>query len=537
VTKSRRATRPRAGSVILRVVLLAFLLLVVGPAVVANGDVLALPIVALPTLGVTAVAVFGLAFWLLTDAIGFGRDRVLLIGSSLIIVLGGVGIAWARSLQNHTHGALAELDLRAAATASRVFGVRDLMETLNQNSIRTMALFGGLLVLAAVAVGAFRSAALLALTMGITGAMVEFLKTSPPSPAARLGLVSRHVTSWPSGHAALQGSLALGIVLWWWAAGLPRPSILAGCLVPVAALMGYSRAFLGIHWLSEVFAGWLVALVATAVVVAADRVVVPRLRVRDPARMMPVLVAGLVAVGVTVVTVHSVHRFRDRGPRFPSGFSFRDFDRSAPPSDPTRLAALDPGSVLDPLPLYTETLLGTNVQPVNLVVVADRDQLQKAFQREGWRDAPVATPKDLAPTFWRGVRGEPESGDPVAPVFYDTRTPDFVLRRSAGGDGEDVLETQAWQLPIRTARDCSVWAVATSRHDRTEWDWTRLFPARLRAPNIDDERDALVRSLGADGRFEDAGRFAFSPEGTGTGPGGSYTTDGEVALLRQPGCR
>jgi undecaprenyl-diphosphatase len=520
----------------LRVVLLAFLLLVVGPVIVANGDVLAVPMVALPALGVTAVGVVGLVFWLMTDAIGFGRDRVLLIGSLLVGVLGMVGLAWARSLQHHTHGALAELDLRAAATASRVFGVRDLMETLNQNSIRTMALFGGLLVLAAAGVGAFRSAALLALTLGVTGVMVEFLKTSPPPPAARLGLVTEHVTSWPSGHAALQGSLALGIVLWWWAAGLPRPSILAAFLVPLAALMGYSRAFLGIHWLSEVLAGWLVALTAAAVVVAADRLVVPRLRLSDPARMIPVLVAGVLAVLVTVVTVHGVHRFQDRGPSLPPGFSFHDFDRSAPPSDPTRLAALDPAAVLDPLPLYTETLLGTNVQPVNLVVVADRDSMRAAFRREGWRSAPVATPKELAPALWRGVRSESDPSDAVAPVFYDTRTPDLVLRRSAGGDGEGMLETQAWELPIRTARGCSVWAVTTSRHERTEWDWTRLYTARLRAPSIDDERDALARSLAADGRFEDAGRFAFTPEGAGTGPGGSYTTDGNVALLRRPGC-
>jgi undecaprenyl-diphosphatase len=367
--------------------------------------------------------------------------------------------------------------------------------------------------------------------------MVELLKTSPPPPAARLGLATEHVTSWPSGHAALQGALALGLVLWWWAAGLPRPSILAALLVPLAVLMGYSRAFLGIHWLSEVFAGWLVALTAAALVVAVDRLVVPRLRVPDPARMIPVLIAGVIAVGVTVVTVHSVHRFQDRGPRLPSGFSFGDWDRSAPPSEPTRLAALDPESVLGPLPLYSETLLGTNVQPVNVVVVADRERMQAAFERDGWRAAPVASPKDLVPAFRDGVRGNSEADDPTAPVFYDTRAPDVVLRRAAGADRGNVLETRVWELPIRTPSGCSVWAVTTDRHERTEWDWTRLFPARLRAPDIDAQRDALARALTADGRFEDAGRFAFTPEGTGTGPGGSYTTDGNVALLRQPNCR
>jgi hypothetical protein len=249
-----------------------------------------------------------------------------------------------------------------------------------------------------------------------------------------------------------------------------------------------------------------------------------------------VLIAGVAAVLVTVVTVHSVHRFHDRGPRFPPGFSFRDFDRSAPPSEPTELGQLDPASVLDPLPLYSETLLGNNVQPVNVVVVADPARLRETLRREGWRRAPVTTPKELGPTLWRGVRGGSQGNDPAAPTFYDTRAPDLVLRRASGGDGEYVYETQVWQLPIQTARGCSVWAMTTSLHDRTEWDWTRLFPARLRAPNVDDERDALAKSLATDGPFEDVGRFTFASAGTGTGAGGSYSTDGKVALLRDPAC-
>jgi hypothetical protein len=373
--------------------------------------------------------------------------------------------------------------------------------------------------------------------MGIAGVLVEVLKTSPRQPMPALGVVAPHVTSWPSGHAALQGSLALGVVLWWWAADLPRPSILAVLVVPFAVLVGYCRAFLDLHVLSEVFAGWMVATIAAATVLAADRLVVPRLNLLPAARRWPVFVAGVLAFAVTAVSVHSVHRFHDRGPRnFPPGAFgiFRDFDE--PTTQPTRLAAVDPASVLGPLPRYTETLLGGHVQPVGLVVVADADRLRAALAREGWRPADVVTPKDLAPSWWSGIRGETKAGDPVAPSFYDTRAPDLVLRRPAGGDGEYEYETQLWELPLTTAGGCTVWAGTASIHDRTQWDWSRLYPARLGGRQIDDERDALARALTADGRFDDLGRFAFATPGKGSGAAGSYVTDGRVALLRQPGC-
>jgi hypothetical protein len=197
---------------------------------------------------------------------------------------------------------------------------------------------------------------------------------------------------------------------------------------------------------------------------------------------------------------------------------------------------MDPSSILDPLPRYTETLLGSRGQAVNVVVVADGDRLSTELGREGWRAAAVVTPKDLASSWWAGLRGGTTADDPVAPSFYNTRVPDFVLRRPAGGDGEYAYETQLWGLPVKTAGDCNVWVGTTAIHDRTQWDWSRLYTVRLIGPQVDDERDALARALASGGRFDDLGRFAFVPAGRGSGPGGSYTTDGKVALLRQPGC-
>ncbi len=540
--------RAWAGSIV-RGVLLAGLLVVVAPAIVRDGDVLASPAVALMLFGATAVAILSLAYRLATVGapgewlsyrLRLTADRLLIAASAIAAGSCAIGLSYLRSGINDPHSPLAQFDLRASGTAVRLAGEFSLMQTLNSAGIRSMLVLGGMLVLAAIAAGAFRSAALLAATMAVGGVLVEFLKLTPPSPAAVFSDGARASSSWPSGHAALQGSLALGFILWWWAAGLPRPSIVAALVVPLAILVGYSRAYLSIHYLSEVLAGWLVATMAAALVLALDRLVVPRLGVPSPIKRWPVVAAGVAALIVTGVAVHSVHRFHDRGPREHFAGLVPDTasgDHVFPvPSKPALVASAEPATVLDPLPEFSETLLGRHVQPIGLVVVATADEMRAALGTLGWSSVAPVTPKRLAPDFWSGISGGMGRDAPVAPTFFDTRPADLVLVHPARSHGVAGERAEVWELPAETPSGCAVWAVTAARDSRTSWAWHTLFPERHIDPAIDTERDALARSLTASGGLDDAGRFDFVAPGPGRGPAGSYVTDGKVALLRQRAC-
>ena len=63
--------------------------------------------------------------------------------------------------------------------------------------------------------------------------------------------------SFPSGHAAASASVALGV-----ASGLPGAA--APLLACVAALVGVSRCYLGVHYPGDVVAGWTLALLGIA---------------------------------------------------------------------------------------------------------------------------------------------------------------------------------------------------------------------------------------------------------------------------------
>ncbi|MEW2140289.1 phosphatase PAP2 family protein [Streptomyces sp. NPDC005409] len=75
---------------------------------------------------------------------------------------------------------------------------------------------------------------------------------------------SAHYAAYPSGHA-LTATVVCGLLLWL----LPRPAPawapVAWAVAAVSVLgVGFTRIYLGVHWLSDVVAGWLLGVTVVA---------------------------------------------------------------------------------------------------------------------------------------------------------------------------------------------------------------------------------------------------------------------------------
>jgi membrane-associated phospholipid phosphatase len=91
--------------------------------------------------------------------------------------------------------------------------------------------------------------------------------------------VSNGADSFPSGHAVGSMSLACALIAVSWRTRRRWLVFVAGVIF--AALVGVSRLFFGVHYASDVFAGWLLAVAWTALIA---RVFRPWLKREIPAR-------------------------------------------------------------------------------------------------------------------------------------------------------------------------------------------------------------------------------------------------------------
>jgi hypothetical protein len=292
-------------------------------------------------------------------------------------------------------------------------------------------------------------------------------------------------------------------------------------VVPLALLIGYSRAYLSIHWLSDVLAGWLVAAAAAAITFGIDRVAAARRPAPPAPSRRPPLALAIIAVTVAAVVAATTADHH-----FPTG---------VPPPQPTRLASSEPTDLLAKLPKFSETLLGRRMEPLGLVIIASDSELRAAIRHAGWTIADTLTVRRLLHTYRAGLANQVDPSAPVTPTFLDTRVQDFAIQQQSLGKGVKARHhARLWRLPVLAPNGCPVWGVTASLDDRVEWTIRTLFPNHHIAPAIDVERDYLAAGLTDTGQLDDLGRFNFVGPTLGTNAAGdAFFTDGKLAVLRQ----
>jgi hypothetical protein len=184
------------------------------------------------------------------------------------------------------------------------------------------------------------------------------------------------------------------------------------------------------------------------------------------------------------------------------------------------------------LPRFSAKMTGATQAPVSLIFLGNGCELLEAFAAGGWHAAERITPRTALRAFGRGVLNRPYHCAPVFPSFLEGKLHDVAFQQTNPGGSSRRRHHARWWLTDFTCEGKQVW-VATASYDAGV-GVGRLFPMPIHHidPNIDGERDYIVRSLAATGRVRVTQEVRMTEPMTGRNAAGDhFYTQGMAFVL------
>lgn len=244
----------------------------------------------------------------------------------------------------------------------------------------------------------------------------------------------------------------------------------------LALLIGLSRIVLGVHYLSDVWAGylvgalWLIAGISLTEWLGASG----RIAWDAPSdRRRRAMAFGLVAIATAGVIGYASTR---RLPvRVPPAEAIVQVDR--PFADILQADNLS----------RTTTLLGAPEQPLAFAIVSpDENVLIARLNRAGWVAADKPDPQNMLRLIREGLD---YTTAPLAPTFWNGRVNDLALEQPVpGAQGKALATVRIWRTPFRIGRDRVFVGVAR------EYVGVRWGLVHTVSPDVDGAAERFVKS-------------------------------------------
>ena len=293
--------------------------------------------------------------------------------------------------------------------------------------------------------------------------------------------------------------------------------------VTLALIIGFSRLYLGVHYLSDVLAGYVVGGLGLLLGIAFVYAGWPGLALPSGfPRLKPVvlkLLAGMnISLWMGILVYANLHPPRDL--------------TATPKSPPTKVVVGPSSAISLSGDVYLISATGYRRAPVNLVfVAADFQQLQACLKSAGWRTASPVGLGAVIGAYFDVIQHRANPSAPLSPWFWRDRpqdtgwvlpdTPSSVFARRT---------LRIWSTPYKTGNSSAVF-VATTGHERLPP--RHLIP--VQDPLFDSAGTYLSSQLLSRGLASKSDRIAFPSNLAKPRPGLVY--EGNISVITLAGCR
>lgn len=340
-------------------------------------------------------------------------------------------------------------------------------------------------------------------------------------------LVQENSFSFPSGHSFVAFSF-YGLLAYFLIRSTKKKTlkILAGAAgVVIILAIGFSRIYLGVHWPGDVLASfaagaaWLSAFITALEI---RKKFHPRTYGKPFMKKFHILLLGFLLCyiwGFYVWYYFYNHPLRSQVITNQSQISVSIEDI--------------PNNIFAFLPRTSETITGEAMEPIGIIVISTEEQLNNAFNTNGWCESDPITPR----TFWRlaktSICNKPYDQAPGTPTFWNAIPNDFSFEQpTARASSRQRHHIHFWKTPFTLADGRKVW-LGTAHFDQDIKFIPGVFlPTHVIDPAIDKERDRIKSELMSAGIVESFAEFQIVEPTLGSNQAGDqFFTDGKAYVF------
>jgi len=338
-------------------------------------------------------------------------------------------------------------------------------------------------------------------------------------PRPELAVYVEHSFSFPSGHATIAVSFYgfVGFLLMRFVQSWKRKVNIFFTTIIIIIAIGLSRVYLGVHYVSDVWSGYLVGAMWLIIALSFSE----WLGHQEKNGKTASPVRGARPISIVLISIAIL---------FYVGFSVNyNPPLASVPSTQAIIVSKSSDIFSNDQMKYTETLIGEKQEPVNFIFLAkDDDQLVAALRQAGW----VMTDKANISSFIKAVKSlivkTPHPSAPISPSFWNAKIQNLSFVKLSGRNWlSHAHHVKIWRTNFLLKNGKNIYVAMANANSGFKWG---IIPKI--DPDLDTERELLYLDLNRTGKIESHQKVQLVKSLIGKNfIGDQFFTDGKAYII------
>ena len=347
-----------------------------------------------------------------------------------------------------------------------------------------------------------------------------------PRPPITNALVVETSYSFPSGHSFVAIAF-YGLIIFFLFEIFKKRSqrILTTTLgLILIILIGFSRIYLGAHWPSDVLASYTSGLAWLSIIVT-----ITHIKKKFHPRINPPHLKSKTILKISLLLIITFFTFVAN---FYLNHPLKPITVTSTPKTIIPTEKIDT-KLFETLPKISESISGFPAEPINIIVIGSKTNLNKAFINSGWFLIDELNFKTSFKIIDTVIHHKVYPQIPGIPVFWNTQPNSLGFGKPSPQDSiSSRHHIHFWETQFITPDNQSIWVGTAHFDEKIKTKFKIIMPFHSTEILVDKEREEIKNELGKNGFLKSSEKIDLTGLTYGAKKSGnSFLTDGKAYIL------